>query len=105
MFWPVTASTATILAAFLPLLFWPGVVGQFMQYLPITLVATLIAALIMAMIFVPVIGAMFGRTGVPVSDEESLERGDLSKVRGRSASTCACCAGRSGGRRSPRCSP
>ena len=36
MFWPVTASTATTLAAFLPMLFWPGVSGQFMGYLPVT---------------------------------------------------------------------
>ena len=41
MAWPVAASIATTLAAFLPLLFWPGVVGEFMKYLPITLVATL----------------------------------------------------------------
>lgn len=85
MFWPVTASTATVLAAFLPLLFWPGTVGEFMRYLPITLVATLVAALIMAMVFVPVIGAMFGRTGATAGGDgadESLETGDLTKVRG-----------------------
>src|SRR3546814_5206967 len=38
MAWPIIASTATTLAAFLPLLFWPGVVGEFMKYLPITLI-------------------------------------------------------------------
>ncbi len=57
MAWPITASTATTLAAFLPLLFWPGVVGEFMKYLPITLVATLSASLLMALIFVPTLGA------------------------------------------------
>lgn len=57
MAWPIIASTATTLAAFLPLLFWPGVVGEFMKYLPITLIATLTASLAMALIFVPTLGA------------------------------------------------
>jgi len=59
MAWPIIASTATTLAAFLPLLFWPGVVGEFMKFLPITLLATLTASLAMALIFVPVLGANF----------------------------------------------
>lgn len=63
MAWPIIASTATTLAAFMPLLFWPGVVGQFMSYLPVTLLATLSASLIMALIFVPTIGAHFGKAG------------------------------------------
>ena len=86
MFWPVTASTATVLAAFLPLLFWPGIVGEFMRYLPITLVATLVASLVMAMIFVPVLGGMFGRPGYQdAAAKRSLvatESGDLADVRG-----------------------
>ena len=56
MAWPITASTATTLAAFAPLLFWPGIVGEFMKFLPITLVATLVASLAMALVFVPVLG-------------------------------------------------
>ncbi len=63
MAWPIIASTATTLAAFMPLLFWPGVVGEFMKYLPITLVATLAASLMMALIFVPTLGAYFGKYG------------------------------------------
>ncbi|MGY8955999.1 MAG: efflux RND transporter permease subunit [Alphaproteobacteria bacterium] len=59
MAWPIIASTATTLAAFAPLLFWPGIVGQFMKFLPITLVATLTASLAMALIFIPVLGANF----------------------------------------------
>lgn len=82
MFWPVTASTATVLAAFLPLLFWPGIVGEFMRYLPITLVATLLASLAMAMIFVPVLGAMFGRPGARDASIAATESGDLDEVRG-----------------------
>lgn len=58
---PIIASTATTLAAFLPLLFWPGVVGEFMSYMPITLIATLTASLLMALIFVPTLGALFGK--------------------------------------------
>lgn len=56
MAWPITASTATTLAAFAPLLFWPGVVGEFMKYMPITLIATLTASLAMALIFLPALG-------------------------------------------------
>ena len=45
MFWPVTASTATTLAAFLPLMFWPGMSGKFMQYLPVTVFTVLSGSL------------------------------------------------------------
>ena len=62
MFWPIVSSTATTLAAFLPMLFWPGVPGEFMRYLPITVIVVLSAALVTAMIFLPVLGSMFGKT-------------------------------------------
>ncbi|HEY8518813.1 MAG TPA: efflux RND transporter permease subunit [Gammaproteobacteria bacterium] len=58
---PVIASVATTLAAFVPLLFWPGVIGEFMVYLPITLLVTLTASLVMALLFVPTIGSLLGR--------------------------------------------
>ena len=58
MAWPITASTATTLAAFLPLLFWPGIVGEFMKFLPITLIATLSASLLVALIFLPTLGSV-----------------------------------------------
>ncbi|MEM6903568.1 MAG: efflux RND transporter permease subunit, partial [Pseudomonadota bacterium] len=57
MAWPIFSSTLTTLAAFLPLLFWPNVVGEFMRFLPITLIAVLSASLAMALIFLPTIGA------------------------------------------------
>jgi multidrug efflux pump len=63
MAWPITASTATTLAAFMPLLFWPGLIGEFMIYLPITLLATLTASLVMALLFVPTVGALFAGGG------------------------------------------
>ncbi|HSP59057.1 MAG TPA: efflux RND transporter permease subunit [Halomonas sp.] len=61
MSWPVIASTATTLAVFLPLLFWPGVVGEFMKYLPATVILCLLASLAMALIFLPTLGALVTR--------------------------------------------
>ncbi len=87
MAWPIIAATATTLAAFLPLIFWPGVVGEFMKYLPITLVATLSASLMMALIFVPTLGALFGRPG-GTADPETMraiaadEHGHLDQAHG-----------------------
>ncbi|MBT4487859.1 MAG: efflux RND transporter permease subunit [Rhodospirillaceae bacterium] len=63
MSWPIIASTATTLAAFMPLVFWPGVVGEFMKFLPITLVVTLAGSLMMALIFVPTLGGLIGKAG------------------------------------------
>jgi multidrug efflux pump len=60
MAWPVIASTITTLIVFTPLLFWPGVVGQFMRYMPITLLFTLSGSLLMALIFLPTVGARIG---------------------------------------------
>ncbi|TVP60149.1 MAG: efflux RND transporter permease subunit [Halomonadaceae bacterium] len=60
MAWPVIASTATTLAVFLPLLFWPGTVGEFMKFLPITVILCLLASLAMALVFLPVMGAVSG---------------------------------------------
>lgn len=86
MAWPIIASTATTLAAFLPLLFWPGLVGEFMKFLPITLIATLLASLFMALIFVPTLGAQFGKPGAVdkrmVDQMAVMESGDLSQTGG-----------------------
>ena len=60
MAWPVIASTATTLAAFVPLLVWPGVMGQFMSYLPLTLICVLGSSLFMALLFIPNLGAVIG---------------------------------------------
>jgi multidrug efflux pump len=61
MAWPIIASTATTLSVFFPLLFWPGMVGEFMKYLPITVLFTLTASLFMALCFIPVLGGVIGR--------------------------------------------
>ncbi len=86
MAWPVISSTATTLAAFLPMVFWTGVVGEFMKYLPITLLMTLSASLLMALVFVPTLDALVGRPGS--ADPEMLkalsvsEEGDLAQLSG-----------------------
>lgn len=86
MAWPITASTATTLAAFMPLLFWPGVVGEFMKYLPITLLATLSASLAMALIFVPTLGELVGKQSPLGKDSlrslAASEKGELHEIGG-----------------------
>jgi len=86
MSWPIIASTCTTLAAFVPLALWPGTSGEFMKYLPITLIAVLSASLIMALLFVPTLGSIFGRTGANTEEARrnlsAAERGDLDTVTG-----------------------
>ncbi|MGC6476271.1 MAG: efflux RND transporter permease subunit [Parvibaculales bacterium] len=64
MFLPVLSSTATTLVAFLPMLFWPGISGEFMKYFPITMIIVLSASLFAALLFLPVLGGLFGKTEV-----------------------------------------
>lgn len=86
MSWPIIASTCTTLAAFLPLALWPGTTGEFMKYLPITLIAVLSSSLLMALLIIPTLGSIIGKTG---ADSESARRnlaaaetGDLDTVEG-----------------------
>ena len=69
---PVIAATMTRIAAFSPLLFWPGIIGDFMKYLPITLIVTLAASMLYALVFTPTLGALFAKTHV--HDEHSAPR-------------------------------
>jgi multidrug efflux pump len=62
MFWPIVSSTGTTLAAFAPMLLWPGVSGKFMSFLPITVIILLSASLLTAMVFLPVIGGLVGKS-------------------------------------------
>jgi multidrug efflux pump subunit AcrB len=62
--WPIISSTATTVAAFIPLALWPGIIGQFMQYLPITLMVVLSASLFVALVINPVLAVLFMRPGV-----------------------------------------
>ena len=86
MAWPIIASTATTLAAFAPLMFWPGMMGEFMKYLPFTLIAVLSASLLMALIFVPVLGGVFGKPRyVSEFDKQQMleaENGDIRNLNG-----------------------
>ncbi|MGH1369314.1 MAG: efflux RND transporter permease subunit [Maritimibacter sp.] len=61
MFWPIVSSTATTLCAFMPMLFWPGIPGEFMEMLPKTLIYVLSASLLVALIFLPIVGGLAGR--------------------------------------------
>ncbi len=72
---PVIAATATRVAAFSPLLFWPGIVGEFMKYMPITLIATLSASLAVALFFTPTLGALLGRASPVPHDDRASEKG------------------------------
>jgi len=83
---PIIASTATTLAAFLPLVFWPGIVGEFMKFLPMTVLLTLSASLLMALIFVPTIGAVIGKpadiSSRALRTLNAGESGDLFSISG-----------------------
>ncbi len=61
--WPIIASTATTLAAFIPLIFWPGMVGSFMSLLPVTLIVVLTSSLFVALVIVPTFIVLFVKEG------------------------------------------
>ncbi|NNE57833.1 MAG: efflux RND transporter permease subunit, partial [Hellea sp.] len=86
MFWPIITSTATTLAAFIPLLFWDDITGKFMSFLPLTMIYVLTASMIMALIFLPTMGSLIGPRKVtkPTSNLKALSgaEGDPSKVTG-----------------------
>lgn len=71
---PIIASTATTLAAFIPLAFWPGIMGEFMKYLPITLIIVLASSLFVALVINPVLTSTFMKVD---------ERSDDVRVRSR----------------------
>ena len=84
MAWPIIASTITTLVVFMPLLFWPGTVGEFMKYMPMTLILTLSGSLLMALLFLPMLGVKFGKRA-QLTDEQATqivaaESGDLRKL-------------------------
>ena len=73
---PIIASTATTLAAFLPLAVWPGIVGEFMKYMPITLIIVLSSSLFVALVINPVFTATFMKV-----DEKADERSIYNRKR------------------------
>ena len=62
--WPVITSTLTTLGAFFPMIFWPGIMGEFMKYLPITLIMALSASLFVALAINPVLSARYQRATI-----------------------------------------
>lgn len=84
MFWPVIASTGTTLAAFLPLMFWPGVTGGFMHYLPVTVFSVLAGSLLYALLFAPVLGAIISkrREKVDYGSAHLVDEGRFDELRG-----------------------
>ncbi len=74
MFWPIVTSTATTLAAFLPMLFWPGVPGEFMSYLPFMVIIVLSASLMTALIFLPVTGGLLARKRARPEEQRLAKR-------------------------------
>ncbi len=73
---PVITSTLTTLAVFAPMLFWPGIIGAFMGYMPLTLIITLACSLVVALIFNPVITGIF----VQVEGEAKPDRSRAAKI-------------------------
>ena len=86
MAWPIIASTATTLSVFFPLLFWSSTVGQFMKFLPITVIFTLAASLFMALIFIPVLGGLIGKRQPQTAAQQmqiaAAEHGDPRQMTG-----------------------
>ena len=87
MFWPIAASNATTLAAFVPFLFWDTLIGKFMSYLPLTLIFVLVSSLVMALIFLPVIGSIFGGRAIGKNTDDNLnalsgQDGDVTRASG-----------------------
>ncbi|MBD8065274.1 efflux RND transporter permease subunit [Devosia sp. PTR5] len=73
MFVPVVGATATTLGAFIPLLFWPGIIGKFMSYLPTIVIIVMVASFISALIFMPVIGSVIASTHVDPKEKEKAD--------------------------------
>ena len=71
---PIIASTATTLAAFLPLAFWPGIMGEFMYYMPLTLIIVLASSLFVALVINPVFTSALMKVDKVVTDEALKKR-------------------------------
>ncbi|MDB5623567.1 MAG: efflux transporter permease subunit, partial [Devosia sp.] len=88
MFVPVVSATFTTLGAFFPLLFWPGIIGKFMSYLPTIVIVVMVASLVSALIFMPIIGSFIASSHVDQKHKEAADtvmyadKFDTKKVRG-----------------------
>ena len=86
MFWPVTISIGTTLSIFVPMFFMPGVSGQFLRPMIVTLFIVLLGSILYALVFTPAIGSRFGNLGIRKSktlqNASILENGDPTKIDG-----------------------
>ena len=85
MFYPILASTGTTMAAFIPVIFWPGFTGQFMRYLPISVFIVLLASLLYSLIMIPVLGTYLGQreSALNKNDERESIFKKLTELYGR----------------------
>ncbi len=72
--WPIFSSTMTTLAAFFPLYFWPGIMGDFMMYLPLTLTIALLGSLFVGLVVNPALASIFMRRRLPKNGVVRRER-------------------------------
>ncbi|WP_412060964.1 efflux RND transporter permease subunit [Rubrivirga sp. IMCC45206] len=79
----VAASTATTVAAFAPMLLWPGIIGKFMSYMPLTLIVTLTSSLFVALVINPVVAGYFIKTDAELKAEEAAKVGRVRSRRSR----------------------
>lgn len=78
MFWPTLSSTLTTQAAFFPLYFWPGIVGQFVRYIPLTVVAALTSSQVMATLFMPIMAVLIApKHQTQICSEEALSKHEI----------------------------
>jgi multidrug efflux pump len=87
MFVPIFTATLVKIIVFLPFLFWPGTLGQFMKYMPITVLIIMTNSLVFALLLQPAIGSILMRNHPPVSEKEfkaitAAETGELSDIKG-----------------------
>ncbi|WPX97796.1 efflux RND transporter permease subunit [Candidatus Fokinia crypta] len=87
MLWPIITSTLVKVIVFLPLLFWPGMVGNFMKYMPITVTMILTCSLLFALFFQPSVGAILIKKPRTIDSRKvdeiyASENGDLSELQG-----------------------
>jgi multidrug efflux pump subunit AcrB len=73
--WPVTSSTLTNVASFIPMMFWPGIMGDFMKYLPLTVTIVLLTSLFVALVFNPTFCANFAVAPLRTGPEGRFIRG------------------------------
>lgn len=70
--WPIISSTATTVAAFIPLAMWPGIMGEFMKYLPITLIIVLSSSLFVALVINPVLAVIYMKVEESIPNKKKV---------------------------------